>query len=54
LFLGIFYDSFPKAFRFSHLGLGLAPLSLIKGYVPYLGSYLQKHLKQYNLFEIFA
>jgi hypothetical protein len=31
LFLGIFYDSFPKAFRFSYLGLGLAPLSLIKG-----------------------
>jgi hypothetical protein len=26
LFLGTFYDSFPKAFRFSHLGLGLTPL----------------------------
>jgi hypothetical protein len=29
LFLGTFYDSFPKAFRFSHLGLSFTPLSLI-------------------------
>jgi hypothetical protein len=29
LFLGTFYDYFPKAFRFSQFGLGLTPLILI-------------------------
>jgi hypothetical protein len=31
LFLGTFYDYFPKAFRFSQFGLCLTPL------IPYLG-----------------
>jgi hypothetical protein len=45
LFLGIFHDYFPKAFRFSQFGLCLTPL------IPYLGlSFLPRVLfaKCYN------
>jgi hypothetical protein len=48
LFLGSFYDSFPKAFRFSHLGLSFTPFE------PYLGLgslsrvLFAKHQKQYT------
>jgi hypothetical protein len=54
VFWGIFYNYFPKAFRFFSTWVKFYPFN------PYLGLKLPiqgsicKTLKQYNLFEIFA